>query len=125
MSDEQQSKPSFKHAVAKKALAPVVASAATAATTYLMRKGAQVWQETLQPKMQERGGAEALAKEAFEKVSGKVSPVTEAVVSTVGRDEDDVSSDGATSHEDRSEERKQREQRRAKRRRALEQAGSS
>jgi hypothetical protein len=119
MADEQQAKkPSFKHAVAKKALAPVVASVATAATTYLMKKGAELWQEKLQPKLEEQGGVEALAQRAAETVRSKVP-------SADSSDESPQPEPTASSKDDRDDERKQREQRRQQRRRALEQAGSS
>ena len=118
MADGQQAKPSFKQAVAKKALAPVAASVATAATTYLMRKAAQVWQETIQPKVEEKGGAEALARQAADAVSTKLAPVSDAVSAKVGHEPEEASDD------DRSEERRKREQRRRQRRKALDQAGS-
>jgi hypothetical protein len=127
MADEQQAKPSFKHAVAKKALGPLVASAATAAAAYLMRKAAEVWEETLQPKLEEKGGAEAVAREALDKVSSKLAPVSETVTSKVeqapkaaAKAKTEAPPDG-----DRNEERRQREQRRRQRRKALEQSGSS
>ena len=125
MADGQQAKPSFKHAVARKALAPVVASAATAVTTYLLRKGAQLWQETVQPKLDERGGAEQVARDALETVSGKVAPVSEAVSSKAEDLKDAAPTPGGSEEDDRADERRKREQRRKQRRRALEQAGSS
>jgi hypothetical protein len=97
MADE--TRPSFKHTVAKKALSPLVATAATAITTYLMRKAAEAWQETVQPKLDEKGGAEAVVRE--------------------GRESEPAVAD------DRDEERRKREQRRRQRRKALEQSGSS
>ena len=127
MTEEQQAKPSFKHAVAKKALGPLVASAATAATAYLMRKAAEVWQETLQPKLDEKGGGEAFAREVAETVSNKVAPVSDAVTSKVeqapkaaAKAKTEAPPDG-----DRNEERRKREQRRRQRRKSLEQSGSS
>jgi hypothetical protein len=111
MADEQQAKPSFKHAVVTKALAPVVATVATAVASYLLRKGMELWQETVQPKLDERGGAEAVVREASDKVGSAVSDATP--------DEPEASD------EDRDDERKKREQRRQQRRRKLEQAGSS
>jgi hypothetical protein len=120
MADEQQAtKPSFKHAVAKKALAPVVASVATAATTYLMKKSVELWQETLQPKLEEQGGVEALAQRAAETVKSKV-PSTDS-----GEESSQPEQEAAQSKSDRGDERQKREQRRQQRRRALEQAGSS
>jgi hypothetical protein len=124
MADEQQakSKPSFKHAVAKKALAPVVASVATAATTYLMKKGAELWQERLQPKLEEQGGVEALAQRATEAVKSKV-PAADS--SDEAPQPEPKASSSSSSKDDRGEERQKREQRRQQRRRALEQAESS
>jgi len=126
MADEPR--PSFKHSVAKKALAPIVTSAATAITAYLMRKAAEYWQETLQPKLEEKGGAEAVARQAAETASEKLAPVAETVASKVGH-EPDASSGGGKSEpaadDDRAKERRKREQRRRQRRKALDQAGSS
>ena len=114
MADEQQAKPSFKHTIAKKALAPVVATVATAVTSYLLRKGAELWQEQVQPKIDERGGPQAVLREVSDKAGGdaaaEASPEPQA---------EQVSED------DRDDERKKREQRRKQRRRALEQTGSS
>jgi hypothetical protein len=117
MADEQQAKPSFKHAVVKRALAPVVASAATAVTTYLMRKAVEIWHESIQPKVEEQGGAEALARQAAGAVSSKVAPESEPQPEPEAQD--------APKADDRSEERRQREQRRKQRRKALDQAGTS
>ena len=128
MADEQQARPSFKHAVAKKALAPVVASVATAVTTYLMRKAAELWQERLQPKVEEKGGAEALARQAAGAVSDKLAPVSEAVSAKVGSEEPEPQAETAKPPEsdaDRGEERRKREQRRKQRRKALDQAKAS
>jgi hypothetical protein len=125
MADE--ARPSFKHTVAKKALAPLVATAVTAITTYLMKKAAEIWQETVQPKLAERGGAEAVARQAADTVSTKLAPVSEAVTSKVGPEPERPSGaeKPAASDSDRSEERRKREQRRRQRRKALEQSGSS
>ena len=121
MADE--SRPSFKHTVAKRALAPIV----TAITAYLVRKGAEIWQERLQPKLEEKGGAEAVARQAAETVSDKPAPVTDTVASKVGQEPDAPSrgkSEPPGDH-DRAEERRKREQRRRQRRKTLDQAGSS
>jgi hypothetical protein len=125
MADEQQAKPSFKHAVVKKTLAPIVATAATAATTYLMRKAVELWHESVQPKLEEKGGAEALAHQAAGAVSSKLQPVSEAVTAKVGGDEPDEAQDAAEPDADRSKERRQREQRRKQRAKALDQAKAS
>jgi hypothetical protein len=110
--DEQQQKRSgggFVHTITKRALAPVVASAATAVTAFLIRKGTELWQEKVQPKLDERGGASAVAREALESVGDKL-PTSQAA---------------STEDADRDDERRKREQRRAQRRRSLENARSS
>jgi hypothetical protein len=121
VADELQVKPSFKHVIVKRALAPVVASVATAVTTYLMRKAVELWQESVQPKVEEKGGAEALARQAAGAVSSKLGPASEAVAPQAGQDEPD-SQDEPDADADRSKERRQREQRRKQRRKALDQA---
>ena len=138
MADEHQAKPSFKHTVVKKALAPLVATAATAATTYLMRKAAEVWHDSVQPKVEEKGGAEALAKQAADAVSSKLAPVSDAVTSKAGAATskagaatsklgggDSEPARAQASNADRSEERRKREERREQRRKAFAQTGSS
>jgi hypothetical protein len=125
MADQQQAKPSFKHAVVKKALAPIVATAATAATTYLMRKAVELWHESVQPKLEEKGGAEALAHQAAGAVSSKLQPVSAAVTAKGGGDEPDEAQDAPEPDADRGKERRQREQRRKQRAKALDQAKAS
>jgi len=130
MADEQHAKPSLTHTLAKKALAPVVASVATAATTYLMRKAIEVWHESVQPKVEEKGGAEAIARQAAGAVSSKLAPVSETVTSKVGQDEPEAQEDPEAQETpegdaDRSEERLKREQRRKQRRKTLDQARAS
>ncbi len=124
MADEQRT-PSFKHAVVKKALAPIVATVATAVTTYLMRKAAEIWHENLQPKVEEKGGAEALARQAADAVSSKLAPVSDAVTSKVGGDEPDAAQKAPEPDADRTRERREREQRRKQRAKALDQAKAS
>ena len=124
MADQQQARPSFKHAVVKKALAPLVATAATAATTYLMRKAVEIWHETVQPKLEERGGAEAMARDAADAVSNKLAPVSEAVTSKVGGDEPEAKEE-PKADADRGEERRKREQRRKQRAKTLDQASTT
>jgi hypothetical protein len=125
MADEQRSKPSFKHTIVKKALAPLVATAATAATTYLMRKAAEVWHEHLQPKVEEQGGVEAIARQAGGAVSSKVSAGSKAVTSKADGDEPEQAQDASDADGDRTEERRKREQRRKQRAKALDQARTS
>jgi hypothetical protein len=121
MADEQQARPSFKHAIVKRALAPVVASVATAVTTYLMRKAVELWQESVQPKVEEKGGAEALARQAADAVSSKLGPASESVPPQAEQVEPDAQ-DEPEADADRTKERQQREQRRKQRRKALDQA---
>jgi hypothetical protein len=102
---EQRSSGGFVHTIAKRAFAPLIA----AATAFLLRKGTELWQDKVQPKLDERGGATAVASDALESVADKLP--TQQTAST-----DDT---------ERDEERRQREQRRAQRRRSLEQAKSS
>ena len=122
MAEEQRAKPTFKHTVVKKALAPLVATAATAVTTYLLRKAAEIWHESVQPKLEERGGAEAVARQAADAVSTKLAPVAETVTSKAGGDEPEEATKAPEADADRSEERRKREERRTQRRKALDQA---
>jgi hypothetical protein len=130
----------FASTVAKKALAPLVASAATAATAYLIRKATEIWEEKLRPKVQERGGGRAVARETLESAAGKMGPASEKLNALAeklgdektGRDEKEeqksspqAGSSSSSDDESREQERKQREQRRQQRRKALDQAGSS
>ena len=131
MSEQGQntSRSGFTNHVAKKALAPIVASGATAATAYLLRKGSQVWQDTLQPKIAERGGGKAVASEAFsglrERLPAAATEKFEGLSSKVtGEQPSPTSTASSVSNGDREQDRREREQRRQKRRRALE-AGSS
>jgi hypothetical protein len=116
---EQQSN-GFTHKIAKRALAPLAHAAVTAATAYLMKKAMRVWQDKIQPRIEERGGGRTVAKETLETVAEKAGPASGPVGSLaekVGGEEE--SSSG------REAERKQREQRRKQRRRSLEKSGSS
>src|SRR5438093_7186196 len=120
-------------AVAKKTLAPIAASAATAGTAYLTRKAAEVWREQLSPKVQEKGGGRAVVKEALETAAGKLggrgSKALGALADLVGdggRTEASPESAADKSTDvQRDEERRQRQQRRRQRQRALEQTGST
>ncbi|MFL5979298.1 MAG: hypothetical protein ACJ76O_11825 [Gaiellaceae bacterium] len=99
----------FVHTLTKRALAPILEGAAAAATAFLLRKATALWQEQVQPKLEERGGATAVARDALESVGDKLpTPQTTS-----------------TEDADRDEERRNREKRRAQRRRSLDQARSS
>jgi hypothetical protein len=131
MTEQQAAGGGFTRHIAKKALAPIVASAATAITAYLMRKAAEVWEQQLQPKLEERGGGKAVATETLENVrerlpdsaSEKLDELSSKVSSEGG--EDSSEAPAAAADDDRAKERRKREQRRRQRRKALDQAGSS
>ena len=131
-------------AAAKKALTPLLATAATAGTTYLTRKSTEIWRENVLPKVREKGGGKAVAKEALEKVAGRLSGRYAQMVSEFAerlgngsgggedRQKEAVADDepraeqastepaSATESDDqREEERKQRQKRRQQRQRAL------
>jgi hypothetical protein len=131
MTDERQAARGggFTKTVAKEVLAPIVASAAAAATAYLMQKGAEVWQVTVQPKIEEKGGGKAVAGEALERIRERlpdsVSEKLDGLASTVSPREQSGGEDASAANRDRDEERRSREQRRQQRRRALEQTRSS
>jgi hypothetical protein len=123
-------------AAAKKALAPIAATAATAGTAYLMRKGNEIWQERVAPKMREKGGGKAVAKDALEKGSellgGRGSEALSGLAERFGGDEPGSQEQPAPAQTSPSEpdgkreqERKKRQQRRQERQRALEQSGST
>ena len=128
MSEQNTSGSSFTNHVAKKALAPIVASGATAATAYLLRKGSELWRNTVQPKIEERGGGKAVASEALnglrERLPAAATEKLEGLSSKVTGDEQSERTASSVSNGDREQDRREREQRRQKRRRALE-AGSS
>ena len=137
MAGQQQPKqgPGFTSTIAKRALAPIVTSAATAITAYLMRKAAEVWEQKLQPKIEEKGGGRALARDTIESAAEKVGgPAAERLGAPAEKIDDEGASTGtraparpkdSAADEGREEERRRREQRRKKRRQALEQTKSS
>ena len=135
MTDEQQSGKGggFMRTVAKKALGPIVASAATAVTAFLVRKGTQLWQERLQPMIDEKGGGRAAASEALggvaQRLPAQASDKLEALASKVTFESPETERSSASSDSpsdpERDEERRKREQRREQRRRSLEHARSS
>jgi len=135
MTDKQQegNQGGFTRHVAKKALGPIVTSAATAGTAYLMRKGSHFWKQTLRPKIEQGGGGKAVASDALDRLRGRLPDSAgeklDAITSKVTGDDSapQQSSPPTTSGSDgeRDEERRQREQRRQQRKRALEQARSS
>ena len=116
----------FMRTVAKRALLSLVTTAAGAGSAYLVRKASQLWQEKLLPKVEEKGGGRAAAREllettadkAPEKLKGVAKGVAEGVAET-------VAGPSSAPKPDLDEARRRREQRRRQRRRSLEQAGSS
>jgi hypothetical protein len=96
-------------AAAKKALAPLLAAAATAGTSYLTRKSTEIWQEDVLPKVREKGGGKAIAKEALEKVAGRLSGRYAQVVSGFA----ERLGDGSGGDEDRQKEARADDQPRA------------
>jgi len=135
VAEEQQSKESgFVSTVAKRELAPLVATAATAATGYALRKATEVWEQKLRPKVQEKGGGRAVAREtletAAEKVGGPASDKITSLAEKVGGEgggQKSPAQAGASSSSNagREQRQRQREQRRQERSRAIERAGSS
>jgi hypothetical protein len=147
---EQNSKESgFVRTVTKRALAPIAATAATAAMGYAIRKGTEVWEQRLRPKVEEKGGGRGLARntlghaaatvggavQSAGPVSEKVSSLTSEKVSSLAEKvrqgqtgDPDVPSpapEPSMNDAERKAERQRREQRRQERRQALEQAKSS
>ena len=133
--EKQQSKQrGFLSTITKRALAPVVATAATAATGYALRKGSELWEQWLRPKVQEKGGGRALARETLEsaaaKIGGPISETTSALADKVGKDDTGQelpapAQAGPLDDAKRERDRQQRERRRQERRQALEQARPS
>jgi hypothetical protein len=150
MADEPQSVANGKHresfakelsrAAAKKIVAPLASAAATAGTAYLMRKATQILQENVLPKVRDKGGATAVAKEALEQVAGRLGGRGSDVLLGVARRLDDTHSASPASaqepgqaggqHADaqrgdprREEARRERQRRRQQRQRALEKSG--
>jgi hypothetical protein len=143
MADEQQSSKEheFVKTVTKRALAPVVATAATAATSYAIRRGTEVWEQRLRPRVEEKGGGRALARDTLGHaaaalgdaaqsggpVSEKVSSLTDKVRAgeSGGADAPQPAQEPSMNDAERKAERQRRERRRQERRQALERAKSS
>jgi hypothetical protein len=126
-------------AAAKKALAPLAATAATAGTVYATRKVTEVWQERVLPQVREKGGGKVVAKEALEKVADRLGGRgAEALTGFAERlgDEPQAARPQAETQPateetapqpdgGREEERRKRQQRREQRQRALQQSSST
>jgi len=137
MADEEEQQPKqrgFLSTITKRALAPLVATAATAATGYALRKGSELWEQRLRPKVQEKGGGRALVRETLEKaaakIGGPISETTSALGEKVGKGDTGQelpasAQAGPLDDAKREQDRQQRERRRQERRQALEQARPS
>ncbi|TML45447.1 MAG: hypothetical protein E6G19_04435 [Actinobacteria bacterium] len=134
-------------AAAKKALTPVLAAAATAGTSYLTRKTTEIWQQDVLPKVREKGGGKAIAKQALGKVADRLSGSPARLLAELAERLGDAApnqphaarpsteksgtaepEDGASTAEPeakREEERKQRQQRRHQRQKALQKSAST
>jgi hypothetical protein len=127
-------------AAAKKALAPLAATAATAGTVYATRKVTEVWQERVLPQVREKGGGKVVAKEALEKVAdrlgGRGAEALSGLAERLGdepraarpqAERQPATEASAPQPPDggREEERRKRQERREQRQRALQQSGST
>jgi len=134
-------------AAAKKALTPVLAAAATAGTSYLTRKTTEIWQQDVLPKVREKGGGKAIAKQALGKVADRLSgsparrlaelaerlgdgaPKKPSAAQRPIQNDDttEPKESGSTeeSEAQRQEQRRQRQQRRQQRQRALQKSTST
>jgi len=117
-------------------LVSLSATAATAATAYLTRKAAKLWEEEAMPKIRERGGGEAVVKDALAKAtelfdSAATTAADTDVVTAVkekaadvslplpSQDEESDAQAGQTASDpDREAEREERRRRRVERQRA-------
>ena len=129
MAEAQQSGSSagFTRTVVRKALAPLAHAAVTAGSAYLARKAIHLWQEKVQPRIEERGGGRSFAKKTLHDVADKSGPASGAVstlADKVGGDEAGSKSKSKSSSSFKANQRR-RQQRRNERRRTLGQTGSS
>jgi hypothetical protein len=124
-------------------LVSLSATAATAATAYLTRKAAKLWEEEAMPKIRERGGGEAVVKDAFAKASELFDTAATTVVETdavtalkekaedvslplvSGGNEPEIQAGPSSSDADREAEREERRRRRSERQRRLQSSGST
>ena len=124
-------------------LVSLSATAATAATAYLTRKAVKLWEEEAMPKIRERGGGEAVVKDAVAKASELFETAATTVVETdavtavkekaedvslpsfSGEDEPADQAGRSTSDSDREAEREERRRRRVERQRRLQSSGST
>jgi hypothetical protein len=128
-------------AALRRLLVAAAATGATAATAYATRKAQELWVEKAAPKIEEKGGFDAVAREVFTKASevlesasskvtdsAPVSAVTEKVEDLVERTPETVQPDiqpvENVSDPEREAERRERRRRREARQRALQSQGT-
>jgi hypothetical protein len=126
----------------KRALAPIAATAATAGTAYLTRKATQIWHESVLPKVREKGGGKAFAKDALEQAAGKLpgGGGSELLRGLAGRLEGERPAPAASSQQSeqsdgepaeaatdprRDQQRRERQERREQRQRSLQKSRST
>jgi hypothetical protein len=122
---------SLKSRAAKKVLVPLAASAASAAAAYAAKKGPELFQKKVLPRVREAGGVGALAQQVWEKVGSKLPEVPERgegerapTEQTANTGVDDSAAAKretpakALSTEERERQRQEREARRRQRRKA-------
>jgi hypothetical protein len=124
----------FSNAMLRRVMVGVAASAATAATAYLTRKGRELWDEKAAPMIEEKGGLEVVAHDAYTKASewleattgkvaesGPVSAVAEKVEEvrndSSGSEEPEIQPGEIVSDPEREAEREERRKRREARQR--------
>src|SRR5437763_14124694 len=56
----------------KRLLEPLAVTAATAGTGYLVRKTTKIWNESVLPKVHDKGGGKAFVKDALEQAASKL-----------------------------------------------------
>src|SRR5689334_15032634 len=115
----------FVSKVSKRAFTPLAQAVVTAGTAYLTRKGMQLWQDKLQPKIEERGGGRTVVKETLETVAEKAGPASAPVATVAEKFGGDEGSSAQNPSSGRDAERRQRAQRRSQRRSAVQKSGSS
>jgi hypothetical protein len=125
MADNESRKSGFVSKASKRAFTPLAQAVVTAGTAYLTRKGLQLWQDKLQPKIEERGGGRTVVKETLETVAEKAGPVSGPVAAVAEKVGGEERSSTKKSSSSRDAERRQRAQRRDQRRSAVEKSGSS
>jgi hypothetical protein len=127
-------------AMMRRLLVSLAATSAAAATAYLTRKAREFWDEQLAPKIEQRGGFEAVAKDTYATATGflgsastkvaeaaPVSAVAEKVEDLTDRDpkrEPEIQPAADISDPEREAERRERRRRREARQRALKSSGA-